>query len=235
MGAFTAPVTASPRTASPAPYPHRALPKVRHKNSAKQRCKPGTAATPGPTAVPPPRALRCTKSPPAGAAPSGPSAGLQQAESSNEGLGKAPRLMRVEAGSAPRQERSPQSAQTSGAAPGHAPGRWGRRGAGNVPFPWKTQHETRPREHPRALRCLPPLPWPPPSPCPLGKRRSVLPLPRPGVFENIYKDLIVERQNGISFPFTFQGSPNPSPLVQKHTGKGFLFCLIRFKGIFVWG
>lgn len=85
----------------------------------------------------------------------------------------------------------------------------------------------------------PPLPAPllrpPPSPCPLGKRRSVLPLPRPGVFENIYKDLIVGRQNGISFPFTFQGSPNPSPLVQKHTGKGFLFCLIRFKGIFVWG
>lgn len=51
----------------------------------------------------------------------------------------------------------------------------------------------------------------------------------------VYKDLIVERKNGISFPFTFQGSPNPSPLVQKHTGKGFLFCLIRFKGIFVWG
>lgn len=56
-----------------------------------------------------------------------------------------------------------------------------------------------------------------------------------GFFENIYKDLIVERKNGISFPFTFQGSPNPPPLVQKHTGKGFLFCLIRFKGIFVWG
>lgn len=53
--------------------------------------------------------------------------------------------------------------------------------------------------------------------------------------EDIYKDLIVERKTGISFPFPFQGSPNPSPLVQKHTGKGFLFCLIRFKGIFVWG
>lgn len=75
----------------------------------------------------------------------------------------------------------------------------------------------------------------PPSPLPVGKCRCVLPLPQHWGLENLYKDLIVERQNGISFPFTFQGSPNPAPLVRKHTGKGFLFCLIRFKGIFVWG
>lgn len=75
----------------------------------------------------------------------------------------------------------------------------------------------------------------PPSPLPVGKCCCVLPLPQHWGLENLYKDLIVERQNGISFPFTFQGSPNPAPLVRKHTGKGFLFCLIRFKGIFVWG
>lgn len=87
-----------------------------------------------------------------------------------------------------------------------------------------------------------PTPQPPPRcnagptfPPPSGKMLLVLPLPRRWGLENLYKDLIVEKQNGISFPFTFQGSPNPAPLVGKHTGKGFLFCLIRFKGIFVWG